>query len=158
MSIARQQEKIRQKIVSVFAEYGLKITIYTNLKIVNFLDVTFNLENEICKPYRRPGDRPLYVNNGSNHPPQILKNLPRGIEQRLVQNSCSEEIFLQAIPDYQKELDRCGYTYKLGYNKQSQTLVQPSTGRKRKARRVTWFNSPLAWMSRRTWLVNSWTY
>ena len=102
------------------------------------------LKNKTVKPYRKPGDRPLYVNNGSNHPPQILKNLPRGIEQRLVQNSCSEEIFLQAIPDYQKELDRCGYTYKLGYNKQSQTPVQPSAGRKRKARRVTWFNPPFS--------------
>ena len=142
--ISWQLQQIRHKIVSVFAEYG--ITISTNLKIVNFLDVTLNLENEICKPYRKPGDRPRYVNSESNHPSQFLKKLPKGIEHRLVQNSCSEEIFLQAIPDYQKELDRCGYIYKLGYNQQSQTPVQPSTGRKRKSGRVTWFNPPFSFL------------
>ena len=36
-------EKMKQKIVSVFAEYGLGITISINLKTVNFLDVTFDL-------------------------------------------------------------------------------------------------------------------
>ena len=139
-STPRQQEKMKQKIINIFAEHGLRITIFINLKVVNFLDVTFNLEKETYKPYRKPGDRPLYVNSESNHPPQIIRNIPKGIEQRLVQNSCSEEFFLEAIPDYQKELDRCGYRYKLSYN-------QPATNqlpgrRSRKSRRVTWFNPP----------------
>ena len=56
---SRQQEKMRQMITNVFNEYGLNITIFINLKKVNFLDVTLDLEKEIYKPYRKPGDRPL---------------------------------------------------------------------------------------------------
>ena len=140
---ARQQEKMKQKIVSVFAEYSLGITISINLKTVNFLDVTFDLEKEIFKPYRKPGDRPLYVHSQSNHPPLIIKNIPGGIERRLVQNSCNEEMFLQAIPDYQKELDRCGYAHKLVYSQPAQPNTKPPR-RGRKARKVTWFNPPFS--------------
>ena len=35
---ARQQEKIKQKIVNIFKEHGLRITIIINLKKINFLD------------------------------------------------------------------------------------------------------------------------
>ena len=96
-------------------KHGLRITITIDLKKVNFLDVTLNLEDETYKPYRKPGDRPLYVHSQSNHPPQIIKNIPMGIEKRLIQNSCNEKVFEEAIPDYQKELDRCGYKYSLKY-------------------------------------------
>ena len=106
---ARQQEKIRQEIIRVFSNYGLSITIFINLKRVDFLDITLDLERCIYKPYRKPGDRPLYVNSESNHPPQVIKNIPAGIERRLVQNSCNEEVFWDAVPDYQAELNRCGY-------------------------------------------------
>ena len=38
-----QQKKVRQKIVQIFREHGLSITIFINLKTVNFLDVTLDL-------------------------------------------------------------------------------------------------------------------
>ena len=120
---SRQQERMRQMITKVFSEYGMSITIFINLKKVNFLDITLDLENDIYKPYRKPGDRPLYVHSQSNHPPQVIKNIPAGIERRLIQNSCNEEVFLEAVPDYQNELERCGYDHKLAYN----PPVQPAT-------------------------------
>ena len=46
-----------------------------------------------------------------------------------------------AVPDYQKELDRCGYNYKLTYSQPVNPTSQP-TRRKRGGRRVTWFNPP----------------
>ena len=52
-------------------------------------------------------------------------------------------MFLQAIPDYQKELDRCGYAHKLTYSQPAQPIAKPSR-RGRKARRVTWFNPPFS--------------
>ena len=131
---------MRQMIVRKFSEYGLSITIFINLKAVNFLDVTLNLEENTFKPYRKPGDRPRYVHSESNHPPLVIKNIPAGIERRLVQNSCSEEVFLQAVPDYQMELDRCGYNYKLSYNPPVRPTHPPV--RKRGSRRITWFNPP----------------
>ena len=77
---SRQQERMRQKIVKVFSDHGLSITIFINLKAVNFLDVTLDLEKNVYKPYRKPGDKPRYVHSQSNHPPQVLKNIPAGIE------------------------------------------------------------------------------
>ena len=73
---SRQQEKMRQIIVRKFSVYGLSITIFINLKAVNFLDVTLNLEENTFKPYRKPGDRPWYVHSESNHPPLVIKNSP----------------------------------------------------------------------------------
>ena len=108
---------------------------------MNFLDITLDLETGLYKPFRKPGDRPLYVSAHSNHPPQIIKNLPRGIERRLSDNSANQAIFEAAIPPHQKELDRCGYKYKLEYKPRT----EPSKTKKCKKTRkktVTWFNSP----------------
>ena len=94
---SRQQERMRQKIVKVFSDHGLSITIFINLKAVNFLDVTLDLEKNVYKPYRKPGDKPRYVHSQSNHPPQVLKNIPAGIERRLRNISCNEKVFNEAV-------------------------------------------------------------
>ena len=78
----RNLEKLRQKVVTIFGEFGLRITSTANLKVVQFLDVTLDLESEVYKPYIKPGDRPLYVNSQSNHPPSILKNIPLAVNKR----------------------------------------------------------------------------
>ena len=139
-STPRQQEKLKQEIIRIFGEQGMKITIEINLRRVDYLDVTLDLDTELYKPYRKPGDRPVYVHSQSNHPPQVIKNIPAGIERRLVQNSCNEDVLLQSVPDYQQELDRCGYTHKLAYNLPVEPPVP--TVRRRGGRRVTWFNPP----------------
>ena len=64
-----QADRIRKDITRHFKTHGLNITIQTNLKIVNFLDVTFNFNNATYYPYRKPNDNPLYINVESNHPP-----------------------------------------------------------------------------------------
>ena len=86
-SSPRIQEKLRQRIIKIFGEQDLKITIEIGLTRVNFLDLTLDLETGLYKPYRKPGDRTLYVSAHSNHPPQILKNLPAGIEKTFRQFS-----------------------------------------------------------------------
>ena len=44
-------EQLNKKIVKIFKESGLSITIECNLKSVDFLDVTFDLVNNTYKPY-----------------------------------------------------------------------------------------------------------
>ena len=61
-----------------------------------------------------------------------------GIEQRLSDNSGNEEIFKEAAPIYQAELDRCGYQHQLTYNPRPAEVVR----KKNRSRRVTWFNPP----------------
>ena len=98
------QEKLRQRIIRIFGDQGLKITIEIGLTRVNFLDITLDLETGLYKPYRKPGDKPLYVSAHSNHPPQILKNIPAGIERRISDNSSNQEIFEAAIQPFQSEM------------------------------------------------------
>ena len=78
----QQIDQLPQKIIKIFNEIGFKIDIETNLKIVNFLDMTFNLINVSYKPYKKPVDTLLYINKNSNHPPQIIKKLPKTINER----------------------------------------------------------------------------
>ena len=51
---------------------GLKITIEANKKVVNFLDVTFNLTNGSYKPFMKPNNKLSYVHQQSNHPPVLF--------------------------------------------------------------------------------------
>ena len=134
----RIAEKTRQKIHSIMAELGLKITSKANIKVVEFLDVVFDLQNENYRPFLKPGDRPLYVNKKSNHPPSILKNIPLAVNKRLCDISSSKDVFDQSVPVYQAALDRAGYNHKLEYHEPNQ-----SKKRKRK-KKIIWFNPPFS--------------
>ena len=79
----QQIDQLHQKIIKIFKEIGFKTDIETNLKIVNFLDMTFNLINGSYKPYKKAKNTLLYINKNSNHPPQIIKKLPKTINNRL---------------------------------------------------------------------------
>ena len=92
-----------------FKEIDFKIEIETNLKIVNFLDVTFSLANSTYRPYRKPNDNLLYIHTSSNQPPQIIKHLPDSIEEKLSNNSSNEQVFNSAKPEYEKALKNSGY-------------------------------------------------
>ena len=96
-STPRQTEKLRQAIIKVFKSYNLNITIEVGLTRVNFLDVTLDLERGVFKPY---SDKPLYVSAWSNHPPNVLKNIPLSINKRLCEISSNKEVFLEAVPPY----------------------------------------------------------
>ena len=48
---------IRKEITNIFKELGLNITIDSNIKITNFLDITLNLNNGKHYSYRKPNDR-----------------------------------------------------------------------------------------------------
>ena len=65
----QQIDKIRKKIISIFKKINFKIEIVTNLTEVDFLDVTFNLENNTYRPYKKPNDKLIYTDVSSNHPP-----------------------------------------------------------------------------------------
>ena len=76
-------ETKKKEIVKVFKGCGLSITIQCNLKIVDFLDVIFDLENNVYKPFRRENNKSIYINKHSHRPPSILKQLPKSIEKRI---------------------------------------------------------------------------
>ena len=63
---------------------------YCNMKIVNYLDVTFNLSDGTHRTYQKPDNIIHYAHVESNHPPNI-KQIPETIEKRLSQLSSNEE-------------------------------------------------------------------
>ena len=69
-------DKKRKEIINDFNKISLNITIDANLKIVNFLDVTLDLNNGTYKPYHKPNECTIYINSDSNHPKNIIKQLP----------------------------------------------------------------------------------
>ena len=76
-------ERIRKRIIKIFKYCGLNITIKMNLKTVDFLDVRFDLVNNTYQPYRKPNNEPVYIHKQQNHPPNILKELPKSINKRI---------------------------------------------------------------------------
>ena len=54
--------KIRKLIIKIFKDVGFKIKIKTDLKIVDFLDITLNLNKGTYSPYKKPNDKILYIN------------------------------------------------------------------------------------------------
>jgi len=49
----RHIEQNKRQICNFFRKFNLSITIEANKKVVNFLDVTFNLNNQSYKPYTK---------------------------------------------------------------------------------------------------------
>ena len=92
-----QSEKIKKTFQKMFKNKGLDIIINCNMKIVNYLDVTLNLNDGSYRPYKKPNDETNYIHVNSDHPPSILKQLPVSIEKRLSSLSSSKEIFEEPL-------------------------------------------------------------
>ena len=105
----QKTDRIRKDIIETFKNAGFKIEVKTNFHIVDFLDVTFNLLDETYKPYKKPNDQPLYVNTSSNHPLQIIKQLPISVSDRLSNNSSNKQVFDISKGKYGKTLRESGY-------------------------------------------------
>ena len=139
-STARQTEKLKQKLVKLFEDEGLRITVIANIHSVNFLDVNLDLSNGEFKPYMKPNDIPLYVHTQSNHPKKILENIPLAVNERLNRISSNRSVFDAASPPYQEALQKSGYSHKLQFTPPQDPPV--TSKRKPRSRRVTWFNPP----------------
>ena len=133
-----QTDRIKKDIKRIFVELGLKIEIKTNLKIVDFLDVTFNLTNRMYYPFKKPNNTPTYINTKPNHPPPIIKNLPASIGRRISNLSQNEEIFSKAKLYYQKALKSSGYNEEILYTNERKSISQ----KRSRKRKIIWFNPP----------------
>ena len=93
-SVSRHKcDRIRKCISRTLKDMGLLVEIKSNVKIVNFLDVTFNLMMGCFEPFLKPNTTPIYVNPKSNHPPSIIRKIPHSIECRISKNPSNEQSF-----------------------------------------------------------------
>ena len=135
----RTLNSLRKRIIRIFKNEGLKITIEANLTTTDFLDVTLDLNS--CKyfPYRKPNDKPIYVNTESNHPPTILKQIPSMISTRISKLSCDKDEFLKSKPLYDNILKKSGYNEGLTYNPNAN---EPH--KRKRQRKIIWYNPPFS--------------
>ena len=132
-------ENIKKNICKIFKDNNLSITINACLKVVDFLDVTLNLEQESYYPFKKPNSEPLYINRSSNHPNVITKQIPNMVSTRISSLSCSEDHFNQAKGHYNTALRKSGFTEGITFSK-------PSTSKRKRSRqrKITWFNPPFS--------------
>ena len=137
-----EMERKRKQIIKIFKKLGLSITIKMNSHVVDFLDVQFNLKTNSYKAYMKPNNEPVYINKNSNHPPQVLKELPKTIEKRISNISSSKEIFDTSKPIYEKTLNECGFQHKLLYQENVINNIDDNQEKKKRKRNIIWYNPP----------------
>ena len=135
-------EKIKKQLQSLFKQKGMQIIIECDLKVVNYLNITFNLTDGTYRPYRKPNDETNYIHIQSGHPPSITKQLLRSTEKRLSQLSPSKDIFYEMTPYYEQRLASCGYNEKLTYQQQGENNENNKNIGKNRKRNIIWFNPP----------------
>ena len=136
----RQADMCKKEVCKIFQKNDLSITIEVNLKVVNFLDITLDLNSGVFKPYMKPNNSPQYINRKSNHPPSIIKSIPEAVNKRLSSISQNEEVFNAAKAPFQESLTNSGFEHELKYQ-------QPSSQNKKnknRSRNRTWFNPPFS--------------
>ena len=79
------------------------------------------------------------MSRGSNHPIQVFKHVPKGIEHRLLNNSSNKEIFERSKQEYEEALKNDGYRMILEYRDREESNTQK---RRNRPRKILWFNPP----------------
>ena len=93
-----EMDRTRKNLIKIFQECGLYIVCKINLTSVDFLNVRFDMKQETYTPNRKPNNDPIYIHKHSNHPQNILRDLPKSISEIISDTSSNEEIFSNHIP------------------------------------------------------------
>ena len=88
-----------------------------------FLDLNVNLKQHSFFPYRKPNNKINYVNSSSNHPPVILKQIQKMIENRLTKNSSSRNLFDSIKKELNDALKLNDYNYDTNHIKVTNKTV-----------------------------------
>ena len=131
-STPKKCDGIRKRLYKLFEEFGFSLDVTTDLKITDYLDVSLNLYSGTVSPFRKRNQDLRYVNRGSNHPIQVFKHVPKGIEHRLSNNSSNKEIFERSKQEYEEAFKNDGYRVNLEYRDRDESSTQGRRNRPRK--------------------------
>ena len=134
----QKTDRTRKYIIKIMKDLAFQTEIETNPKEVNFLDVTFNLNSRLYKPYKKSNDHLLYVATSSNQPPQVIKQLPNSINRKLIENSLNKAVFDASKNEYEEVLLKSGYKSNLEFQKE----ISSEKKNKSRSRNIIWFNPP----------------
>ena len=132
-----ESEKIKKKLCKIFKQHWLNTTGTCNLRITDFLNVTFDLRTGKYYPYRQVKNELLYTHKQSNHPPSTAKQITTMISKKISKISCDKECFDKAAPDYNIALKNNRF------NKNIKFTPRPPQRRKR-SRNILWFHPPFS--------------
>ena len=110
----------------------MSITIQCNLKTVDLLDVTFDVDKNVYKPFRKEINKPIYINKHSNHPPRAKINCKTNIR-----NVIQSGYFWRII----KAIQRC---FKRKWLPWDVKLYWTNNQKKPRKRKIIWFNPPFS--------------
>ena len=105
----------KKKLCRIFKNHDLRIAVKANKKVTDFLDITLDLHTGSYKRYKKPNDTISYIHYQSNHPPSIIKNLPKYIEIRLSTNSANADTIQEAAKPFNNVLKNNGPREELRY-------------------------------------------
>ena len=106
----------------VFNKLGFKITIDTVLIQKDLLNIELNLPNRTYILFRKPNSDILYLSNQSNHPNQILKQLPITINERLNNLSSNQELFNHIKHNNQSAPKPANHKFNLTHKKKQKKM------------------------------------
>ena len=122
MNISGQQaEKHKKLIQKFFKDKGLQIIIKFNLKIVDYFEVTLNLNDGTYRPFHKPNEETTYIHVEPDRAPKIIKKILRPIEKTLSHLYSTKEIFKNSKDYYEQGLRQWGYNEKLNYTEVKKT-------------------------------------
>ena len=102
----------------------------------DFLDVSFDLQSQSYKPFRKPGNTPIYINVRSDHPICIKKEIPKMVSDRISSTSYGSKEFDEAAQVYNTATKTNKNRENIGYRK---IEVKRKNSRKRN---ILWYNPP----------------
>ena len=106
----QQAEKKQKYSKNSQRQKSLQIIIKCSLKILDYLDVTLSLDDATYCPSHKPNEEATYIHVESDHPPQIIKKIPRYIEKSpRLSSTSTKEIFENSKGYYKQRLRQCGY-------------------------------------------------
>ena len=130
-------ERMKKRIIKTISQLGFEIVIDIGNTTSNFLDISLNLSLNTYCPTTKPNSKTTYINNESNHPKIIRKNIPLMIENRLCKLSKCKESFDNVKGRYQKALEKSNFTHQLEYKEPISTRTK-----RRRCRKCIYYNSP----------------
>ena len=126
-----QIERLRKNVIKLFSKHNLQITTQVNIKVTDFLDVIFNLQTGLHRPYRKETCNTTYVHKDSNHPIHIKKALPKMIGRRIYELSSNQEVFKSEVTLYNDALKAAGYNDEIIYSEKVNSKKKQEYSRNR---------------------------
>ena len=116
ISGSKEKKKLKD-IQKLFKNNHLNITIQCKLKIVNYLDVTFNLSNAKYRHFCKPNNETTYIHKESNHTLSILRQILVSIKLCLFKHPPNKKVFTESTQMYEEALEKSWHNDELTYQR-----------------------------------------